>query len=522
MPYPAAEFDKAWQSKIYPDHGWGGHDGDITDDLFKAKLVESRMLGKELLTKGTDFIASKIKTKDKLGIPVVLFNSLSWKRTDPVTVSVNLQKAQAKSLSIITSDKHTIASQITKIDYHDDGSIKSADLVFIAKDIPAIGYRTYYIKQSQNNMKKDLQPASLSAYENDFYTISFGKGGISQIYDKELKRNLFKTEKFKGAEVFTMQSIGNGAGEFGDVQQPFMQDFDKVSLHDPEWKIIESGNVFTTYRLKQNILYATVEQDVTIYHELKRVLFETKLLNWSGELYREFRTAFPMDMKNATVAYEVPFGTVKVGQDEIKTAGDRYTPLCKDVHPRAILDWISVSDSEISVTLSSSVAAADWIDPTSQNENIVLQHLLLASRTSVHWEGNRYSQEGNHYYNNILTSNKTGDIAGMRIAKQQNDPLQVKIYPNRSNDATLPESASFFNIDKENVIITTIKKAEDTDNLIIRMYDAEGKNARVNLNSFFNIDKVQQTNIIEENPQPVQELNISKYAIETFSFEAKK
>jgi alpha-mannosidase len=227
-------------------------------------------------------------------------------------------------------------------------------------------------------------------------------------------------------------------------------------------------------------------------------------------------------MQNATVAYEVPFGTVKVGQDEIITAGDRYTPLCKDVHPRAILDWISVSDNEMSVTLSSSVAAADWIDPTSQNENIVLQHLLLASRTSVHWEGNRYSQEGNHYYNNILTSNKTGDIAGMRIAKQQNDPLQVKIYPNKSNDVTLPESASFFNIDKENVIITTIKKAEDTDNLIIRMSDAEGKNARVNLNSFFNIDKVQQTNIIEENPQPVQELNISKYAIETFSFEAKK
>ncbi|MCK5101755.1 MAG: hypothetical protein KAR17_03035, partial [Cyclobacteriaceae bacterium] len=45
MPYPAGEIDEAWRAKIYPDHGWGGHDGDITDDLFKEKLVLSRSLG---------------------------------------------------------------------------------------------------------------------------------------------------------------------------------------------------------------------------------------------------------------------------------------------------------------------------------------------------------------------------------------------------------------------------------------------------------------------------------------------
>ncbi len=140
---------------------------------------------------------------------------------------------------------------------------------------------------------------------------------------------------------------------------------------------------YSTYRIRQQILYAIVEQDVTIYHELKRILFETKLLNWSGELYREFRTAFPIDMKNAQVSYEVPFGTVKVGLDEIKTAGERYAPLCKDVHPRAIIDWISASDEEMSITLSSSVAAADWIDPTSDNANPVLQHFCLPAELPV-------------------------------------------------------------------------------------------------------------------------------------------
>ncbi|WP_034044680.1 glycosyl hydrolase-related protein [Wocania ichthyoenteri] len=520
-PYPFKEFDEAWQAKIYPDHGWGGHDGDITDDLFKAQFVKSRTMGSKLLNKGTDFIANRIKTKESLGTPVVLFNSLSWERTDPVTVSVNFTKGKAKSLNVVNSKKEKIASQIVKAEYFDDGSIKNADIVFIAKNIPSIGYKTFYIQQSLETPNSITKKVSTSNYENEAYKISFEKGGIAQIYDKELKRNLFKTDKFKGAEVFTLYSNGNGAGEFGDIQQPFMQDFDKVSTHNPTWEIVTNGNVYTTYRIKQPILHAIVQQDVTIYHELKRVLFETELLNWDGTLYREFRTAFPIAIDNALVTHEVPFGSVKVGQDEIHTAGDRYTALCKDVHPRAIMDWFSASDDDMTVTLSSSVAAVDWIDPTSDNSDTVLQHLLLASRTSCHWEGNEYSQEGSHSYHNILTSNKTGDVSGKQMAKQHNEPLHVTVFPDKSINAFLPETASFFNIDKENVIVSTIKKAEDTDELVIRMFDTEGENSTVDLKSYFKINNFKQTNIIEENPVPVKDLKVSKYGIETFTFKTK-
>lgn len=48
IPYPYDEFDEAWQAKIYPDHGWGGHDGDVTDNLFQANLEKSRTLGQNL------------------------------------------------------------------------------------------------------------------------------------------------------------------------------------------------------------------------------------------------------------------------------------------------------------------------------------------------------------------------------------------------------------------------------------------------------------------------------------------
>lgn len=521
MPYPFAQLDKAWQSKIYPDHGWGGHDGDITDNLFKARLVESQVIGEKLLDNATQFIAQRVKTNEKKGIPVVLFNSLSWERTDPVTVSIDFPKGKAQGLTVLTADKKVVPVQFAKLTRHSDGSIDHADIVFVAENIPSVGYKTYYVKpEMKSNNLKDA-PAFNPVYENDFYKVTFTHGGIEQVYDKELRRNLFTTKQFKVGEIFTLQSEGNGAGEFGDVQQPFIKDFDQVSVHGAQWELIESGDVYSSYRLTQNIKHAKIEQNVTVYHQLKRIQFDNKLLNWDGTLYREFRTAYPVALKNSTIKHEVPFGTVEVGKSEIKTAGERYTPLCKDVHPRAIMDWISANDDDISITLSSSVAAADWINPTQTSDADFLQHVMLASRTSCHWEGNEYTQAGNHVYSHVLTSSKTGSIEGSRIAKQFNEPVKVVVNPEKSVNSSLAESISFFNIDKENVIVTTIKKAEEGKGIVLRLYDAEGEDAQVNLNSYFNLKNLQHTNIIEENPKPVEQIEVKSYGIETYLMNTK-
>ena len=323
------------------------------------------------------------------------------------------------------------------------------------------------------------------------------------------------TEHFKTGEIFTLESVGNGAGEFGDIQQPYMNNFDQVSIHGPKVEMVENGSVFTTYRIRQQILHTIAQQEITVYHQLKRIQFDNKLLNWDGELYREFRTAYPVNMENATITYDVPFGSVQVGRDEIRTAGERYTPLCKDVHPRAIMDWISASDEDMTITLSSSVAAADWIDPTKENEKALLQHLLLASRKSCHWEGNLYSQEGSHSYSHIMTSKPTGDQSGSRIAEQYNEPLFVVYNPDKSAKAGLSDEESFFEAHGNDVIVSAIKKAEDSDAAVFRIYNREGKSTDVSINSYFDYNRIYQTNIIEENPKEIKQLSLGKYAIET-------
>ncbi|MFN8447815.1 MAG: hypothetical protein U0521_04280 [Anaerolineae bacterium] len=79
------------------------------------------------------------------------------------------------------------------------------------------------------------------SYENEFYRVTLAPGGIRSLYDKALGKEVLRTEKLLGAEVVMLDLVGNGAGEFGSVQQPTtVGDYERASGYDPVWEIAES------------------------------------------------------------------------------------------------------------------------------------------------------------------------------------------------------------------------------------------------------------------------------------------
>jgi len=320
-----------------------------------------------------------------------------------------------------------------------------------------------------------------------------------------------------------MRSVGNGAGEFDKIQQPDMEGFGKSSDSPANWEPVESGELFSVWKRRSILPHATVEQKVVLHHQLKRIDFEIALLNWEGELYREFRMALPLDMENGQVAYEVPFGVVEVGKDEMEgAAGERYQVPARDLHPRGIENWIGASDELAGVTLSSSVVVADYLDPTDNpGQGIMLQPVLLASRQSCHWEGNQYLQTGNHSFLFSLTSHKPGWIHGYKHGKQANEKLHAVVNPLPYKDAGLPEEKSFFSLDREGVIISAIKKAEDDQGVIVRMYNLTEEEQQVQLKHGFQFGQAIMTNLIEEEIREIPqlkdqvELPLKHHAIET-------
>jgi alpha-mannosidase len=523
--YPQTALTDAWESHIFPDHGWGGKGGNITDSLFRYKYEFARNEGRRLLQEALDGITNYIKTDVNYGIPLVVYNELSWERTDPVKVNLQFDKGKVFGIRIVDGKLHEISSELHDVTLHEDGSLKSADVLFIGENIPSIGYRTYYV-QSTKKLTRQSETERLAdrMIENKFYRITLKPGGISNVLDKELGVELFKTEKFLAGELFTMKSVGTGAGEFAEVQQPTMEGFDKLSNYSPGWKIIRDGAVSTCALIEQKIPHCTYRQWITIYKEIKRIDIDAEILDWDGTKYREFRLAFPLNMATGKVTYEVPFGAVTVGKNEIPgAAGERYIQNASDVHPREVQNWISASGEDFGMTLGVSTAVCDYVDPTDNPiSSTLIQPLLLASRRSCHSEGNWYLQAGDHHYQFSLFSHPPGWSNGSRYADQANAPLRVAIKKSSGGNPVLPPDYSFFSTSADNVVISTLKKCEDDSSIILRCYETEGKDTQCRILSFITPIKIDKVNLIEEESQSLRlegkniNMSIGHHAIETY------
>lgn len=529
--YPVSDFESAWEGVVYPDHGWGGNKGVITDRLFREKYEHALSLGSDILEKSVSSISDKISYRKDAFRAVTVFNSLSWDRTDPVVFTVDVEGRDHNHLRLVDAEGNDVPVQLVPASDYDEGYDEVLTLAFVAEDVPALGYKTYYLVEG--NFCPSFEPVNFnSEYENEFYRIKFGKGGIESLYDKSQNKEYFNPEKFAGAELFTMKSEGNGAGEFTDVQQPTMEGYDKLGNYTQLWQCIESGPVYDVFQMIQPMKDARVKLRIKVYRTVKRIDVETDLDGFNGENWREFRLAFPVNMENTKVSYEVPMGVVEVGKDEIEGAAgfskpeQIYSTPCKDVHPREVQDWFSVSDGTSGLTVSSDVAVFDWIDPTGNPvDYTVLQPVLLSSRKSCHWQGNYYLQPGNHTYSFSLFTHEGDWKNGYKVSTQTKQPLYAVVKDPSVISGQMPDRFAFAEVSGEGVIVSTVKKCDDDDSVVMRCYDIEGKDTMIDFSMFRPIIRAMHTNIIEEEPENVKVKDgdfrhvIGHHSIETFKFD---
>jgi alpha-mannosidase len=520
--YPADRLAAAWQAAIYPDHGWGGKEGQITDRLFRKKYEFARDEGRAMLGEALAAIAGRVSVNTAKGAPIVVFNTLSWPVTGPVkTVVPSSDPADgiydAEGRPALGQMKRAGSSSADLDMSQGRYGTAGQTLEFIATDVPALGYKTYYLRKGQTEtgvVTGGVAGPSRTTIENGFYRLTLAPGGVAGLFDKELRREVLDTRKFLGFEVFTMRSVGNGAGEFGRVQQPTMEGFDSLGRHNPAWHLIgaESGPLKTVVAFEQPMADCTVRQKLILYNSIKRIDCEVSLLGFDGDPYREYRLAVPVAADKGQVAYEIPFGVLEVGKGEIAGTGGPaygglvYDELCSDIRPREVQNFLYAGDDAFGLTFSTSVAVNDYKDPTDDPVTYpVLQPILLASRRSCHGEGNWYLQEGDHDYRFSLTSHASGWRNGYRAGLAANTPL-VAVAPAASGGAAagLPESKSFLPCSAPNLALAAMKKAEADDAVVLRAYDIEGKDGETEIRLPVPVKTALRTNIIEEESGPLK------------------
>jgi alpha-mannosidase len=494
--YPTETFDQAWMAQIYPDHGFGGLNGDITDTVFLAKEKEAQLLGRTLLSSSVEWIANHATPLDSQNPKLVVLNPLSWDRTGPVWVEIPTPPDRE---AVVTNAR---GEEVTRqrVPQAQGGTTR---YILEAANIPAIGYATFTVRLKPRS-SDTFRPEEFKnkVYENEFYRLEFAPGGLRSIFDKPLGKELLNPQEFLGGEVLMLDSVGWDAHEEGDFQHPSWKEIEKTSQYAPTWRVIESGPVRSGWRLEQPFRQATVRVEVYAYQKFKRLDFDVQILHWSGEKNKEFRMAFPANIPNGQVTYEVPYGALEVGKDEIEGIPFQgwYSRPAREIHPREVQDWISASNGTFGVMLSSSVAVWDYLDSDEKKDRwTLLQPILLAARRSVHGLGNWYLQKGDHDYHFSFTSFAGDWRNSFRFGNEVNSPFPSAVVLPSALTPAIPSSLSLCHVLQPEYIVSGIKVADDQNGIIVRGYEISGHDIDVAMKFPLQIDHANATSLIEEN-----------------------
>jgi alpha-mannosidase len=303
-----------------------------------------------------------------------------------------------------------------------------------------------------------------------------------------------------------------------NVESVTMEDFDKTSNHDFPFTIFLHGPVRSTAVREAQFKHFQLREHFHFYPRLDRVDIDVEILNWDGTKERELRVAFPLNLDGVRLSYEVPFGKVEIGKDELDFSLLPPNPDCQFMRGiyggdqplpyREAINWIDASADRYQqwgCLAASDCTVHRFHDETSDPVAYpVLQHALLSTRKSHAWNPTYwFTQEGSYRFRMALYPHPGGWRVRYRDGIAFNYPLLAFVGAEGSgiSSATLPGTSEFLRLEPTNLILTAMKKAEDDDGIVLRFYEAEGRQVRAKIRLFQPLKHVWKTNLIEEEPE---------------------
>lgn len=512
--YPDAELNEATKLLLFNhfhDIICGCGVDEVYEDATK-KLEESMKTSNKILRKSLEFMTNKIDTYGK-GTPIVVFNPLSWTRTDVAEVNISSIEPNIRDFTLKDHVGHHIPFQISKEERYPDNSIKHVTIKFVSENIPAMGYKTYFVVPREKPQKFETEvKVGANCVENEFLKVTVDPlhgGAIASIYDKEKGREALDTDLYLGNELVSEPDVGdlyeyNGsANGFATTNTLRVEPLPtpetaEFSSNYPAFTLIETGPVEAKVIIKGQMKDLTYEQLIMLYHKIRRI--DLKLnINFRGELKR-IRLCLPFNTKNGKIYHETPYGVIERGEGEYPAQ-----------------NWIDYSDKQYGVGLINRGLPGNNI-----TKNVAFITLLRSVDHVLadHPSGPGALQKGKHEFAYAIHPHKGGwkEAKTYRTGMEFNHPL-IAIKTTR-HKGDLPKELSFLSVTPENVIVTAVKKSNE--NVLMRFYETAGEKTSVKITSFKSIRKAWTTNLLEEKLKELKTaagkeiiMNVGKFEITT-------
>jgi alpha-mannosidase len=449
--------------------------------------TEAKGLAADVRSAALKHFVGRIDTSGQ-GSPIVVFNDLSWVRSDVVLASTPLPKG---AFVVLAPDGMPVPHQ----------QVGENEIVFEADGLPPMGYAVYRIVASDVAAEANhILSATPNQMENDFIRIKMDKNGcLTSIYDKfEQRETLPKGQRANVLQLFEDRPHGSDAWDIDpNFEEKLWEPDSTVSV-----EVVENGPVRAIVRVVRKTERSVITQDITMHSNLPRVDFVTNV-DWNEKRVL-LKAAFPVDVRSSRATYEIQYGT-------IERATHRNTDFDRGRYEVPAMRWADLSEGDYGVSLLNDCKYGYDV-----KENVLRLSLL---RSPI--DPDPHADEGEHRFTYSIYPHlwdwRNGTV---QQGAQLNAPLLAVAAP--AKKAALPASASFAAVDAENVVIDWVKRCEDSNDLIVRVYEAYGQRGDATLTFGNKPKQVVECDLMEENETPVKlkgasvNIFIKPYELRTF------
>ncbi|MBQ3868970.1 MAG: discoidin domain-containing protein [Clostridia bacterium] len=497
--YPKDRIDFAW--KLFLWHQF--HDdlpGTSILNAYKFSyndyVIAQNILAEEL-TASVGAVASKLDT-DVSGIPAVVYNPVSFSRTDAVRVALPDGVTCAR---VYTAKGAEVPSQIS-----DKDGVRS--VIFAAKVKP-VSFTVFNIVPSDTpcEMKTELR-ASLSGIENERYRVTVnGDGNICSIYDKKLQRELLSAPSSLGIREDNNTRWPSWEIRYEDTKLPFRDVGGVCSV-----EVAENGPALVALRVTKRENGSEYVQTISLVKDGGRVNVDNDV-EW--RCFRSLLSAgFPLTVSNPTATFDLGLGC------DVGGSTDSFPYFQHLVH-----QWADMSDPDGKFGVS--ILNDCKYGMEKPNDNTLRLTLIHTPKGNFRYDSAQNKQDhGRNIFRYGFTSHGADRKAAVSEGACLNSPL-IAFLPDKHKGRR--DSFSFANVNNGNVVIRCIKREEKGSRLIVRVQETSGfdqKNVRLTLAA--DIINAKETNGYEENGKKAASkgrsvfFDMTPYSVKTFSVKIKE
>lgn len=437
--------------------------------------------------------ATGLKAKSETA-PILLFNPLAWKRSSLTRVAVQMPSA-AEAVSVVDAEGHTVPSTVVA----HDAKTNRFTLLIAAKDVPSLGYQVLQAVPAKRTFASDLKVEG-TTLENAALRVAIDPvtGCITSLYQKK--------ERF---EALAAGSCGNELEAFEDKPKEYdAWNIDPGTLDkQPERltkaesvKLVESNPLRAVVEVRRSWQHSHFVQRIALYAGADQVDVENDI-DWA-ETHVLLKAAFALSSTSAQATYEIPFGT-------IERPTTRNSAWEKTRFEVPALRWADLGDTHHGFSLiNDSKYGYDGVGN-------LLRLTLLRSPTYPDPEADR----GHHHFNYALYPH-AGDWRTARTVErgyEYNVPLTAEqAFPHAG---AMGPSHSYVSVEGADVVLTAMKKAEDTNSLIFHFYEWAGKAGALQLHVPAGATAATVTNLLEQAEGPALEMKKDSVTVPVHPFE---